>query len=70
MSQLQRTIVIPKGSNTSVQEYQNFLDTSYSLLKRHCLYFADGHEDINDLELSHLIPPVAESVLAIYTAFD
>jgi hypothetical protein len=66
MSQLQRKIVVPEGSNSSVQEYQKFLETSYSLLKRHCLYFAEGHEDINHLELAHLVPPVAESVIAIY----
>ncbi len=70
MSELKRKILVPEDSNTSTPAYQEFHETAYSLLKRHCLYFADEYEDINTLELAHLVPSVPESVIAIYLGIN
>ena len=70
MTDLKRKIIIPEGSKTTAQQYREFLETAYSLLKRHSLYLADNDEDINSLELAHLVPTVPESVIAIYLAIN
>jgi hypothetical protein len=69
MSQLKRKISIPEGCMMSVKEYSNFIHTAFELLSKESLYFAPS-EDINSLELAHLIPQVPESVIAIYLAIN
>ena len=64
-----RKIVIPKGSGMSEQEYKDFLTNAYQLMAGHPLYFAPD-EDINCLELAHLIPPVKETLIAIYVGLN
>lgn len=66
---LVRKIQIPKGSQLSEQEYEDFLEKSYLLLSECPQYFAQG-EDINSLELAHLIPSVPETILAIYVGIN
>ncbi|MGD9110607.1 MAG: hypothetical protein PVG93_06665, partial [Phycisphaerales bacterium] len=68
-TELKRDLNIPAGSNTTEQQYKEFLTVSYELMKQTGQYFAPS-EDINSLELAHLIPPVAETVLAIYVGIN
>ena len=67
--ELKRKIRLPKGSNLSEQDYKDFLKEAYRLIARHPQYFASG-EDINSLELAHLIPTVPETILAIYVGIN
>lgn len=68
-TKLKRGLNIPAGSNTTEQQYKEFLTVSYELMKQTGQYLAPS-EDINSLELAHLIPPVAETVLAIYVGIN
>lgn len=67
--ELKRMLDIPSGSKTTERQYTDFLTEAYELLKRDSQYFAPD-EDINCLELTHLIPPLAETVLAIYVGIN
>lgn len=51
------------------EEYVEFLVKAYELMKAIPSYLAP-EEDINCLELAHLIPTVAETVLAIYMGIN
>ncbi|MBN1391959.1 MAG: hypothetical protein JW947_04055 [Sedimentisphaerales bacterium] len=53
----------------SRQQYVNFLIEAYNLIKEIPSYLAPT-EDINCLELAHLIPSVPETVLAIYLGIN
>ena len=68
-TKLTRNILIPQGSTTTEQEYTDFLTNAYNLMAKQPQYFATG-EDINSVELAHLIPPVKETVLAIYIGLN
>lgn len=68
-SGLKRKIQVPAGSKLSEQEYEAFLGESYLLMSKFPQYFAAG-EDINSLELAHLIPGVAETTVAIYVGIN
>jgi hypothetical protein len=69
MKQLKRKISIPVGSDTTMQEYQAFLEQSCSLMKQYRQYFSQD-ESINSLELAHLLPEVPETMLAIYVGIN
>ncbi len=62
-------MIIPERSGVSEREYAGFLQNSYALLKEHALYLTPD-EDINSLELAHLIPEVAETIIAIYVGIN
>ena len=64
-----RNISIPASSTMTVQEYKDFLKTSYLLMREHSQYFASD-EGIDSLELAHLVPTVPETVLAIYVGIN
>lgn len=64
-----RKINIPKGSMLIEKDYRRFLEDSYKLIRGCCQYFAPD-EDVNSLELAHLIPSVPESLLAIYVGIN
>ena len=64
-----RKIAIPPSSPLTEKDYEQFLYESYNLLCRHPLYFAPS-EDVNALELAHLIPEVRETILAIYIGIN
>jgi len=64
-----RGINIPEKSPMSEQEYKDFLIMSYELLLQTGQYLALD-EDVNILELAHLIPDVPETVLAIYVGIN
>ena len=64
-----RKITIPKGSSLCKKEYVDFLKESYRLMAACPQYFAPS-EDIDSLELAHLIPSVPETVLAIYLGIN
>ena len=66
---IKRQINIFDRASCTEQEYREFLTKSYSLLKNCDNYFASD-EDINSLELAHLIPEVPETVLAIYVGIN
>lgn len=67
--EIKRQITIPKGSVVDKEGYRKFLVNAYKLMSRHSQYFAPS-EDINSLELAHLIPKVAETVIAIYVGIN
>jgi len=64
-----RKVNIPEGSLMSEQEYKDFLIMSYELLLQTSQYLALD-EDVNTLELAHLIPDVPETVLAAYVGIN
>jgi hypothetical protein len=67
--ELKQDLRIPSGSTLSKQQYVDFLIKAYNLMKGLPSYLASG-EDINCLELAHLIPPVPETVLTIYVSIN
>jgi len=64
-----RKIAVPQGSPLTEKDYEQFLYESYDLLCQHPLYFAPS-EDVNALELAHLIPEIPETILAIYIGIN
>ena len=66
---LKRKIKVFNRSSLSVQEYQEFLAKAFGLMAQTPQYFAP-QDDINVLELAHLIPEVPETVLAIYVGIN
>jgi len=68
-TKMKREIAVFERSTCTEQEYRDFLVTSYGLMKDCGNYFAPD-EDINSLELAHLIPEVPETVLAIYVGIN
>lgn len=66
---LKRTINVFDGLSCSKEEYVQFLEKSYDLMAECKTYFAQD-EDINSLELAHLIPFVPETALAIYVGIN
>jgi hypothetical protein len=67
--ELVRKIRIPQGSALGEQDYKDFLENSYHLMAKYPQYFSP-QEDINCLELAHLIPSVPETVLAVYIGLN
>ena len=68
-TEIKRQITLFDRSTCTEQEYRDFLVTSYGLMKDCGNYFAPD-EDINSLELAHLVPEVPETVLAIYVGIN
>lgn len=67
--ELKQNLSIPAGSGMSREEYVEFLVKANELMKAIPSYLAP-EEDINCLELAHLIPTVAETVLAVYMGIN
>ena len=67
--ELQNKLEIPAGSSLNEEDYLRFLQTSYDLLRRYPQYLS-GNEDINSLELAHLLVRVPETVLAVYIGIN
>jgi hypothetical protein len=67
--ELKQDLRIPHGSTMSRQQYVDFLVKAYNLMKELPSYFSST-EDINCLELAHLIPSVPETVLVIYLSIN
>jgi hypothetical protein len=67
--ELKQDLRIPHGSTMSRQQYVDFLIKAYNLMKELPSYLV-SKEDINCLELAHLIPSVPETVLAIYLSIN
>lgn len=68
-AEVTRKISIPSGSSLSEEDYRDFLDTSFDLMKQCGLYFSPS-EGTNSLELAHLLPEVPETILAIYVGIN
>ncbi len=66
---LSRSINVPAGSPLSHQDYKDFLNDAYHLIRQQSLYLTPS-EDINAIELAHLIPSVPETVLALYVSIN
>lgn len=66
---IKRKIVVFDNSSCNVQEYKDFLAESFRLLEG-CVGYLPDSEDINSLELAHLIPVVPETALAIYLGIN
>jgi hypothetical protein len=69
LEKITRKIAVPAGSPLTEKDYERFLHEAYSLFCRHSLYFAP-EEDVNALELAHLIPEIPETILAIYIGIN
>ena len=67
--ELKRNIVAPQASTLRPEDYREFLENAYGQLKQVPHYLTTG-EDINCLELAHLVPDVPESVIAIYLGIN
>ena len=67
--EIKRNFVIPNGSTLEEGAYREFLMRSYGLLGRFRQYLTTG-EDVNSLELAHLVPDVPESLIAIYLGIN
>jgi hypothetical protein len=67
--ELKQDLSIPRGSTLIKHQYIDFLIKAYNLMKEFPSYLAPA-EDINCLELAHLIPSVPEPVLAIYLGIN
>jgi hypothetical protein len=68
-TKIKRQITIFDKSAWGEQEYRDFLTKSYDLMSA-CDNYVAPDEDINSLELAHLIPEVAETALAIYVSIN
>jgi len=68
-TKLTRKITIPKGSSLDARDYEDFLKQACLLMDRHPQFFASD-EDINSLELAHLLPRVPETMIAIYVGIN
>ena len=66
---LNRKVTVPLHSTVSKQSYTDFLETAFSLMDKTGSYFS-SEEDVNCLELAHLIPDVPETILAIYVGIN
>lgn len=69
MKNLVRQLNVPERSVISKDQYIKFLQECHDLFMRHCIYFSPD-EDINCLELAHLLPEVPETTLAIYLGIN
>lgn len=67
--ELKQNLHIPSNSILNMRQYVDFLIDAYNLMKEITSYLSPA-EDINCLELAHLIPPVPETVLAIYLSIN
>jgi hypothetical protein len=68
-TEIKRDITIFPRAACSEQEYRDFLITSYGLMAD-CGHYLTPDEDINSLELAHLIPEVPETVIAVYVGIN
>ncbi len=66
---INRELEIPARSALARDDYVRFLKGAYELFLRHPQYLAPD-EDINTLELAHLVPEVPETILAIYVGIN
>ncbi len=69
MANLNREITVVEGSTMTKQQYADFLKKAYELIAQ-CPQYICPPEDINVLELAHLVPVVDETVLAIYLGIN
>ena len=68
-TEIKKQINIFDRASCTELEYQNFLIESYNLIKN-CGNYLASDENINSLELAHLILEVPETVLAIYVGIN
>jgi hypothetical protein len=68
-TEIKREINLFQRLSCTKQQYIDFLTQSYHLMEACGNYFAP-EEDINSLELAHLIPEVPETALAIYVGIN
>lgn len=66
---LKRNLIVPPTSSLNAEAYRTFLTEAYGLLRRIPSYLAP-EEDINCLELAHLVPDVPETMLAAYLSIN
>jgi hypothetical protein len=67
--ELKRKINVFENSSLTAQQYRDFLAGAFGLMAKMPQYLAP-EDDINVLELAHLIPEVPETVLAIYVGIN
>ena len=69
MKELNREIDVNQNSDLTPQQYKSFLEQAYLLFARYPQYLTPS-EDINSLELAHLVPQVPETIIAIYLGIN
>ncbi|MFC1676959.1 hypothetical protein ACFL3G_07850 [Planctomycetota bacterium] len=69
MAEITRKIVVPELSTLTEQDYKDFLQNAYQLMSQYPLYFAPS-EDVNSIEMAHLLPSVPETLIAIYVGLN
>lgn len=62
-------IIIPEKSTLTEREYRDFLEMSWRLMSALPNYLAPD-EGLESVELSHTIPAVPETVIAIYVGIN
>ncbi len=67
--EIKRNINMFDRLSCTKEQYIEFLRASFDLMSNISLYFTPD-EDINSLELAHLVPEVPESALAIYVGIN
>ena len=67
--QLKRKINVFDRCSLSVKEYQEFLVKAFGLMAQVPQYLTPD-DDVNVIELAHLIPEIPETVLAIYVGIN
>ncbi|MHB9071825.1 MAG: hypothetical protein ACYC54_15805 [Sedimentisphaerales bacterium] len=66
---LKRNINVLDRCSLTAEEYQEFFAEAFSLMAQTPQYLT-ADEDINSLELAHLIPEIPETVIAVYVGIN
>lgn len=66
---LKESLRVPEKSTLTRDDYFSFLKSSYGLFRQYPQYLS-GSENMEALELAHLIPGVPETLLAIYMGIN
>ena len=67
--ELSRSLNIPSGSALKQEQYEIFLAEAYRLMAGIPLYLAPD-ENIDAIELAHMIPSIPETVIALYVGIN
>lgn len=68
-NEITNSLKVPSSSVLSVDDYLDFLNRSYNLMKQWPQYLS-GTEGVETIELAHLLPKVPATVLAIYVGIN
>jgi hypothetical protein len=69
INELTKKIIVPPGSSLNENDYREFLFRAYRLFSEFPQYLAPD-ETVDELELSHIIPSVPETIISIYVGIN